>query len=116
MERTTEHFCEAKLIKIKLYFEFHVLYRTYHLIPIHSPRNHLEFRTGRVFTYGSFARKLEKERKASGSGEGGKVFHANEPARSLTTLVTNLDSLCNLLLEIFRSLPKYYGSGKQGFN
>ena len=75
MERTTDHFCEAKLITVKLYFEFHVLYRTYYLIHIYSLRNHLEFRTGRVFTYGSFARKLEKKRQASqAAGKEGTFF------------------------------------------
>ena len=83
MERTTGHSCEAKLAKVKFYFEFQVFYRTYYLIHIHSPRNHLEFRTGIVFTHGSFARKLGKEWKASGSGEGGKFFRANEPTRRL---------------------------------
>ena len=75
MERTTDHFCEAKLITVKLYFKFHVLYRTYYLIHIHSLRNHLEFRTGRVFTYGSFVRKLEKKRQASQAvGKEGTFF------------------------------------------
>ena len=95
MERTTGHSCEAKLTTVKLFFEFHVFYRTYYLIHIHSPRNHLQFRTGSVFTHGSFARKLEKERQASGSGEGGKIVHANEPARRTTSCkfkkVTHLD-------------------------
>ena len=97
MERTTDHSCEAKLATVKLYFGFHVFYRTFYLIHTHSQGNHLEFRTGIVFTHGSFARKLEKERQASGSGEGGKFFRANEPTGRLTSykswkrLVTNLD-------------------------
>ena len=102
MERTTDHSCEAKLTTVKLYLEFHVFYRTYYLIHIHSPRNHLEFRTGRVFTHGSFAQKFEKERQASGSGEGGKIFHANEPTRRLISYKSRLQTSINYVIFCLR--------------